>query len=129
MPFGDFLFIEADVNGNKLSKIIYFPDSWKNIPWPANPRIKLEIIRQVQNEDHWISEVKVKTDKFVRLCHILLKSKYESKTLPVNKEMQSDISDNYFDLSAGNDYTVILSSAKKLTSDDLYVGHWWTEWE
>jgi beta-mannosidase len=129
IPYGDFIFIDAEINNKKLPRVIYFPDGWKDIPWPARPGIKLEITRQVQEGDHWVSEVKVRTDKFARLCHVLLKSKYESQILPVNRELQCDFSDNYFDMSAGSQHIITISSPKKLATDDLHVGHWLTEWE
>lgn len=129
IPTGDFFYIEAEANGNKLPRVIYFPDGWKNIPWPTDPKINIEITKQVQIGNSWRSEIKIKSDKFVRLCHILLKSNYENQTLPVKKEMQYEISDNYFDLSAGGVCTLSLSTGKKISSGDLYIGHWWTEWE
>ena len=129
IPYGDFIFIDAEINNKKLPRVIYFPDGWKDIPWPERPGIKLEITRQVKEGDHWLSEVNVRTDKFARLCHVLLKLKYESQVLPVNRELRCDFSDNYFDLSAGSEHVIIISSAKKLATDDLYVGHWLTEWE
>ena len=126
---GDYLFINAEVNGEALPRVVYFPDGWKDIPWPKDPGIKLEITDQVKHGEQWISSLKIRSDKFTRLCHILLKEKYESQILPASKELRIDISNNYFDLTAGGEHTVTISSARKLTTDDLHVGHWWTDWE
>jgi beta-mannosidase len=125
----DFYFIEAEVNGKKLPKVTYFPDGWKNIPWPSKPKIRTEIVNQRLEEGRWISEVRVTSDKFVRLCHVLLKAKYESRELPVREDLRCDYSDNYFDLSAGDEHTIIIGSQSKISAKDLYTGHWLTEWE
>ena len=129
IPYGDFIFIDAEINKRKLSRIIYFPDGWKDIPWPARPKIELVITKQVQQNERWISEVRLRSDKFVRLCHVLLKAKYQSQVLPVKEEMRCDYSDNYFDLSAGDEHTIIINSHGKISPKDLFTGHWLTEWE
>lgn len=126
---GDYLYINAEVNGRKLPRVIYFPDGWKDIPWPSDPMITIEIVEQVKSGNQWKSKVQVKSDKFVRLCHILMKEKYESQLLPISNDMQIDCSDNYFDLTAGNEHTLSIYSLIKLTKEDLHVGHWGTAWE
>lgn len=126
---GDYFYIDAWVKGHKLPRVIYFPDGWKEIQWPEKPVIKLDFIEQVKDGDQWISRVKISSDKFVRLCHILLREKYENQILPVSNELRIDCSDNYFDLSAGGEHTITVKSVKKLTKEDLYIGHWYTEWE
>ena len=129
IPYGDFIFIDAEINNRKLSRVIYFPDGWKDIPWPSKPKIELLITKQLKQEDGWITEVRLRSDKFVRLCHVLLKAKYECSILPVKEELRCDYSDNYFDLSAGDEHTIIISSHGKILPKDLFTGHWLTEWE
>lgn len=126
---GDYLYMDAEVNGKKLSRVTYFPDGWKNIVWPIAPVIKLELTSQVKTGDHWVSRIKVKSDQFVRLCHVLLKEKYDSKILPVPGELWMDFSDNYFDLTAGSEHSITITSNKKLVKEDLHIGHWGTLWE
>jgi len=109
--------------------VIYFPNGWKDIQWPANPSIGLGLTDQVKIGDHWITKVRIKSNQFVRLCHVLLKEKYESQILPVSKHLRIECSDNYFDLPAGEEHFITITSLKKLTREDLHVGHWNTEWE
>ena len=129
IPLGDFLFIDAIVSGKKIPRVIYFSDGWKRIPWPENPEIKFEIIDQKQTGQRWITNVRLTTDRFVRLCHLILKEKYESQALPYDPVLQATYSDNYFDLSSASEKVVEIRTEKKIDKNDLYIGNWWTQWE
>ncbi|MDD5687056.1 MAG: hypothetical protein PHE88_04405 [Elusimicrobia bacterium] len=118
IPTGDFLFIDAEVNGKKLPRVIYFPDGWKNINWPA-PDIKIKLIRQKFVDGEWNSYIRLKTDTFVRFCHLLLKK----------DNVNVSFSDNYFDMSAGTTREICVQSKEKLDINSLIVGHWLTKWE
>jgi beta-mannosidase len=114
----DFLFIDASFNGKKLPKITYFPNMWKNVPWP-NPDIKCEFLNQREKNGAWILPVRITTDKFARLCHLYYRDDREDL----------NFSDNYFDLPAGSPHVVYISSKKKINSKKLSAGHWllWAE--
>lgn len=126
---GDYLYIDAVVNGRRLPRVTWFPDGWKGIQWPANPNVVLELINQVKTEGQWVTRVRIKSDKFVRLCHILLKERYENQSLPVANDLQIEFTDNYFDLPARNEHIITIKSFKKINKGDLQIGHWNTDWE
>jgi beta-mannosidase len=114
---GDYLYIEAVANGQKLPRAIYFPDGWRDIPWPQ-PHITLQIIKQEQVADRWLTRLHVQTDAFARLAHLLYQGAGEAS-----------FSDNYFDLSAGHSHDITVSTSTPLSLTELQVGHWWSEWE
>ena len=88
---GDYLYIEAFVNGQKLPRALYFPDGWRDIPWPQ-PHITLRGRRaRARVADRWLTRLRVQTDVFARLAHLLYRG----------SEGSPAFSDNYFDLSAG----------------------------
>jgi len=55
---GDFLFIDATVNGQKLPRVIYFTDGWKDIEWPE-PIVEIELIDQEFSDGKWKTRIKV----------------------------------------------------------------------
>jgi len=113
---GDFLYIDAVANGKKLQRVIYFTDGWKDIDWPL-PKIKIEIIGQRLTGSEWQTKLKVKTDAFARMCHIVY----------TGKDKDVFFSDNYFDLSSGSEHEIYVSSSQKIDLKDLRVGHFLTE--
>ena len=42
---GDYLFIEASIDGRKMDNVIWFPNGWKNIVWPQ-PKLQVELVEQ-----------------------------------------------------------------------------------
>lgn len=116
----DFLFIDAEIDGEMLPRVIYFPNGWKNIQWPK-PNINIEFLKSEFEEGIIRTYIKIKTDKFVRLLHLnYIGSKEEEILL---------FSDNYFDLPAGKERIISILSDRELDLSDLKVGHWLTEWE
>ncbi len=115
---GDYLFIDATADGQPLPRVIYFPDGWRDIAWPQ-PRIALTIVDQQRVPGGWQTRVRVQTDAFARLLHLLW------------PEAQREVafSDSYFDLSAGGAREIDIQSTVKPSPEELRVGHWWTEWE
>ncbi|MEN6316110.1 MAG: glycoside hydrolase family 2 protein [Clostridiaceae bacterium] len=118
IPRGDFLFIDAVINGEKLQRVIYFANGWKGIEWPS-PEITIEVTGQELIKDKWQTKIKIKADDFARMCHILYTGE--------NKDVF--FSDNYFDLSKGDEHELCIKSTGKISLKDLRIGHWLTEWE
>jgi len=114
---GDYLFIDASIDGNKLPRITYFPDMWKNIKWPV-PNISLEMIKQKSGKIGWITQFKITTDAYARFCHIILPSDIGPFWLD----------DNFFDLCAGHSHTITIWSSEKIDKDMVKIGHWHTDW-
>ncbi len=113
-----YLFMDAIVDSVSLDRIIYFPNIWKEIQWP-NPHLNVSIINQEQLKNLWKTRIQIKTDKFVRLCHITLN----------NEDNRVLFSDNYFDLSQDTQKYVDIESDERLDICDMKVGHWLTNWE
>lgn len=114
---GNYLFIDAQMEGAILPRVTYFPDLWKNITWPT-PRIKLEIVKQAQHVKDWVTEVKISTDTYGRFCHLVL----PESTAPFW------LDDNFFDMCPNTSRTVSCCSAKRLDLKDIMPGHWLTDW-
>jgi len=118
IPKGDFLYINAYVDGIELNRVIYFPDGWKNIEWPC-PNIITELIDQKFLQEEWLTHLKVKTDAFARLCHISYRG----------EDTDIFFSDNYFDLSAGAEHELYIRSGRKIGLNNIQTGHWLTSWQ
>jgi len=114
---GRYLFAAAEVDGQALPVITYFPDGWKDIPWPAvAPR--LELLRQERQGDGWVSEVRVAAEAYTRLCHLLIPEEAGAWWLD----------DSFFDLPAGASRTVTVRSERPFAVERVKVGDWHTEW-
>jgi beta-mannosidase len=115
---GDYFYIDAVINNRKHDRVIFFPNLWKDVAWPE-PTIECKIIGQKAVKGAWITKALLKTDKFVRLCHIVLKK----------ADTGAMLSDNYFDMHANSSREITIESKYKLTVDDLGIKHWLTDWE
>ncbi len=126
VPFGGYLFVDAELDGEKLDVVTYFPDGWKDINW-KKPKTNLELISQKQKDGEWETIVNVSTQKYARLCHLIWKNAPE---LSKEHELpQVWFSDNFFDLPAGSSKQVKIMSTHKIDLDELKVGNWLTEWK
>jgi beta-mannosidase len=114
---GDYLFVEAMVEGRPLPPVTYFPDLWRDVPWP-NPQIRVEVTEQQETPDSWTTAVDVSNAAYARFCHLLLPEDAGPYW----------IDDNFFDLPAGQQRRVHIRSARPLPSEAIKAGHWGTEW-
>ncbi|MBN1674978.1 MAG: hypothetical protein JXR37_28305 [Kiritimatiellae bacterium] len=117
IPRGDYLFVETEVDGLPLPAVTYFPDGWRDIPWPT-PRITLEPIGQDKTDTGWQTALRVRTDSYARLCHLIVPDGAGAHWLD----------DNFFDLPAGGQHTVRIWAQNPVEPDAVRVGHWLTEW-
>lgn len=114
---GDYLFIEARVDGEALPRVTYFPALWKDVPWPK-PKVSCTLLEEEQGAEGWIGRLQVATDTYARFCHLALPETAEPFWLD----------DNFFDLVAGDSRVVTLRSARPIRLADVRVGHWHTDW-
>jgi hypothetical protein len=112
----EYLFIRCSVSGKALPTVIYFANGWADVPWPTpHVTVNAEADRDVGNE---LWRVTVHTDFFARLLHLIVPETAGAYTL----------SDNYFDLPAGEPREVRLSTERPVSPKDLRIGHWLTSW-
>ena len=114
---GDYLFVDAIVNGQPLPSVTYFPGLWRDVPWPT-PTVDVELLGDERVADGWLTRVKVSTDVFARFCHLRLPEEARPFWLD----------DNFFDLRAGHSRVIAIQSARRIDVNAIAVGHWWTEW-
>ena len=117
---GDFLSIDAVLDGKRLPYATYFPGLWRDVSWPV-PQIQLEKKAQKEIGSGWILSFRVKTDKYARFVHLK-----ELKEAADNQQAWFD--DNFFDLCPGHARTVQVFAQSALGAEDLTVGHWHTDW-
>lgn len=118
MPPGHHLFMDAVVDGAPLPEITFFPDGWRGIDWPA-PRVSLrEVDKGPTADGRWRLLVNVSADKYARFLHLLTGQEEGGVTL----------SDNYFDLPAGQARQIEITTKEELALAQVTVGHWWTDW-
>lgn len=116
-PADGFLFIEASLEDAALPKIAYFPNLWKDVPWPV-PRIRVEMLDRCEREGAWTTVFRISTDVYARFCHIL----------PAGEQAHFWADDNFFDLCAGTAHLVACRSAAPLDPGLVRTGHWLTDW-
>lgn len=112
-----FLFIEACVNGRTLPKITYFPNLWKDVPWPV-PQVKIDLLSRSQRRDKHVSEIKLTSDVYARFLHVI----------PPVEAGEFWLSDNFFDLCAGESRSITVVSEHPVDINTTAIGHWLTEW-
>ncbi len=96
---------------------IYFHDLWKEIAWP-NPEISIQILSEGWEKSCYRAACRLKTTRFARCINVT-----------TSEDIHVLMSDNYFDLSAGQSKDIILISQEKFNTDRLTLDHWLTDWE
>lgn len=114
---GDYLFIDAVADAGPLPRVTYFPDMWKDVPWPV-PDVKLEMPEQKESDGRWITRIRLATDRYARFCHLIVPE----------AAGEASLDDNFFDISAGRSRVVTVRSANGFDLGDVRVGHWHTDW-
>ncbi len=96
---------------------IYFHDLWKDIAWPE-PRLSMQVISSGQGKDGYRTVCRISTKKFARCVNVV-----------TTEDIQVLMSDNYFDLPAGQSKDVVITSSEPFRADQLILNHWLTDWE
>lgn len=117
VPLDAYWFINAEVEGAALPRQCYFPHGWKNVAWP-DPRITAQSSASTCGPKQWETDVLIETDVFARLCHLAID----------DAAVQTEFSDNYFDLPAGARQTVAIRSNRQIHLKNLRIGHWRGDW-
>jgi beta-mannosidase len=112
---GDYLFIDAVVDGERLPRVTYFPGLWKDVEWPV-PNITVDMLDQKEGGSGYVARLKVETDAYARLCHLVL------------PDQRMRLEDSFFDLCAGHSRTITLSSPERIDLSTISIGHWHTDW-
>ncbi|MDR1060434.1 MAG: hypothetical protein LBL83_04300 [Clostridiales bacterium] len=86
----------------------FFPNLWRDVPWP-DPGLSCEILSP--------TAVRLKALRYARMVNL---------NLPDDESAL--YSDNFFDMEAGEEKVVAVSSPAGASESGLRVGHWLTEW-
>ncbi len=115
---GDYLFAAARVAGSDLPRAAYFPNLWRNVPWPR-PRLALtRLDARPAAGGRWRSRWRVGADVYARGCHLV----------PPEEAAPFWLDDNFFDLCPGESREVLLTAACSLDAADIRLGDWHSEW-
>ena len=100
---GTYLYVSYSYDGIKTTTL-YSPDFWSGVKFESDYAVKKE-----QLDEKRIA-VTVKANKFAKFVFINMPENYKR-----------DYSDNYFDVEAGEEKTVIISSEEKIDVKDVEV--------
>ncbi len=115
---GDYLFIDACVQGAALPRVTYFPDLWRAVPWPA-PRVCVRPLGTAADRNgDWLTRLEVTTDAYARFCHLQVP----------DDARPFWIDDNFYDLTVGDRRLITIHSAQPLDASRIASGHWLTTW-
>ncbi len=115
---GDHLFLDAVADGRPLPRVTYFPDLWRDIPWPS-PEIEVKVVNQGTVDAGCVTTLDVSANAYARFCHLLLP----------DGAQPSWVDDNFFDLSVVHPRRVTVRSARPFAAGAITAGHWHTEWQ
>lgn len=113
-PADAYLFIDARADGCDLPRVSWFPNMWRNVPWPEPTLSVEEIDRGKDAEFGCQTRLAVGTDVFARMAHLIVPEGAGA--------WWAD--DNYFDLPAGCVREVIIRSERAFEASALRIGHW-----
>ena len=112
-----FLFAEL-ICGNEERRNVFFPEFWKTVPW-TEPGLKISRISKVND---CLFEVTLTTEQFARCVHLEGINESCENNAPVF------VSDQFFDLRAGESRTVVLKSYAPVNIENIAPAHWLTDW-
>jgi beta-mannosidase len=142
LPRGSYWFAHVKINGCALPEVSYFPDGWKDMPWPM-PKICVRKTAARKAGKTFTTTLRVSTDVFARFCHLAYSPSPEYPAASCVAEATQDkchgvlhsddkanawCMDNFFDLPAGSFHTVEVESERPLDLKKIKIGHWLTEW-
>ena len=124
LPANSYYFLSVVVDGVQQDIVSYFADGWKNVSW-EEPKISMTMLDQKQLADQWETKVKISTDKYARLVHLVWKNaeiKLSDKQTP-----SVWFDDNSFDLLPGLTKEVVILSKHKIKLNELKTESWLTD--
>jgi beta-mannosidase len=126
-----FLFAELDC-GNEKRGDVFFPNFWKDIPWPE-PGLRVDGFKILSENkgagtacfqalERYEVDVSLTTERFARCVHLEGINEGCADGAPVY------VSDEFFDLRAGETRTIRLKSAAPVRTENIKAVHWLEEW-
>ena len=100
----------------QIQQEIFFHNLWKDILWPE-PGLSMKILSEGWSDGRYSAVCRLKAMKFARCVNIT----------PA-EDVHMNMSDNYFDIPAGQFKDIVISSAHKFKTDQLVIHHWLTNW-
>ncbi len=119
-----FYFLSVVINGVQQDVVSYFADGWKNITWET-PKLVMTMSGQRQLSDKWETKVKISTDKYARLVHLVWKNAEAKLSDKQTPSVWFD--DNSFDLLPGLTKEVVITSVHKIKPEELKIENWMTD--
>lgn len=113
----EFLFVDAVVGGRRLPRITYFPQLWKDVPWPS-PCVRVVRRAVMQKGALYVTKLAVTSDVYARFCHLI----------PPTGAQPYWLNDNFYDLCGGCEHEVEICAPHPVEPESLRIGHWHTEW-
>ena len=114
----NYYFLDVTVDGKKLNRVIYFPNGWRNLVFPA-PDFDVFYDEAIADSTGYKLKIKINANSFIRLCHILYG----------DDDNRPSLSDNYFDMTK-REQRIIMAEFKNKPNMDLFtLGNWSTDWE
>jgi beta-mannosidase len=113
-----FLFAEL-VCGDEKRSDTFFPKFWKEVPWP-DPGLRIAGFQTLEDGE---VEVSLQTERFARCVHFEGINEGCADGTPVY------LSDDFFDLRAGETRTVRLKSNAPIRTGNLRAVHWLELWK
>jgi len=123
-PKNSYYFLSVIINGIQQDVVSYFSDGWKNIPW-EKPKIKIVMLDQKQGVEKWETKVKISTDKYARLVHLIWKNAGSNLTDKQTPSVWFD--DNFFDLLPRLTKEILIYSDYKIKLNELEIKNWVTD--
>jgi hypothetical protein len=126
-----FLFAELDC-GKETRGDVFFPNFWKDIPWPE-PGLRVDGFKILSENkgagtacfqalERYEVDVSLTTERFARCVHLEGINEGCADGAPVY------VSDEFFDLRAGETRTIRLKSAAPVRTENIKAVHWLEEW-
>lgn len=105
-------YLNAEISGGEEDKSIYFYDLWKNKPFVSDIAVEKEKTGEKE------FKIKIRAKKFARL--VFIDTPYETNP---------EISDNYFDMEAGEEREITVKTANNINEQDITLKTYADLWE
>lgn len=114
----DYCFLDLVFDGTALPRTIFFPGGWRDVRFPA-PFWKLDFEEFHPVRNGYQGKIRVRAETFLRLFHFVYS---DDSNRPV-------YSDNFFDLTKGDEKELTVTFRKKPDLSLLQAGSWDTRWK
>ena len=105
-------YLVTEISGDEEDKSVYFYDLWKDKPFVSD----IEVKKEKTGEKEF--KIKIRAKKFARL--VFIDTPYETNP---------EISENYFDMEAGEEREITVKTATPISVNDITVKTYADLWE